>query len=77
VDNKYFTLDEYKKLIKESQTDKNKNLVYLYSTDTVNQHSFIEAAKAKGYDVLSMEGQLDTHSSITLNQNSKNRALHG
>ncbi|HEX2935647.1 MAG TPA: molecular chaperone HtpG [Bacteroidales bacterium] len=61
VDNKYFTLDEYKKLIKESQTDKNKNLVYLYSTDTVNQHSFIEAAKAKGYDVLSMEGQLDTH----------------
>jgi molecular chaperone HtpG len=61
VDNKYFTFDEYQKLIRETQTDKNKNLIYLYATDTVNQHSFIETAKAKGYDVLSMEGQLDTH----------------
>jgi molecular chaperone HtpG len=61
VDSKYFTFEEYKKLITESQTDKNKSLVYLYSTDTTAQHSFIEAAKAKGYDVLVMEGQLDTH----------------
>jgi molecular chaperone HtpG len=61
VDGKYFTFDEYQKLIKENQTDRNKSLIYLYSTDTIAQHSFIEAAKAKGYDVLSMEGQLDTH----------------
>jgi molecular chaperone HtpG len=61
VDGKYFTFDEYQKLIKENQTDRNKSLIYLYSTDTIAQHSFIEAAKAKGYDVITMEGQLDTH----------------
>ncbi|MBN1339214.1 MAG: molecular chaperone HtpG [Bacteroidales bacterium] len=61
TEGKYFTLKEYETLIKENQTDKNKNLIYLYSTNTVEQHSFIEAAKARGYDVLEMEGQLDTH----------------
>lgn len=61
VDGKYFTLDEYEKLIKENQTDKNKSLVYLYATDRQEQYSYIEAAKAKGYDVLIMDGQLDTH----------------
>lgn len=61
TDGKYFTLDEYKKLIQDNQTDKNKSLVYLYSTNVEEQHSFIDAAKAKGYDVLVMEGQLDTH----------------
>lgn len=60
-DNKYFTLDEYEKLIKENQTDKNKTLVYLYATDKDKQFTFIENAKAKGYDVLLMDGQLDTH----------------
>ena len=61
VDGKYFTLEEYEKLIKENQTDKNKSLVYLYATDKEGQYSYIEAAKAKGYDVLLMDGQLDTH----------------
>ena len=61
TDGKYFTFDEYEKLVKENQTDRHKKVVYLYSTNTVDQHSFIEAAKAKGYDVLALEGQLDTH----------------
>jgi len=61
TDNKYFTIEEYEKLIKDNQTDKNKKLVYLYTTDKDKQHSFIEAAKSKGYDVLLMDGQLDTH----------------
>ena len=61
VDGKYFTLKEYEELIKENQTDKNKSLVYLYATDKNEQFSYIEAAKAKGYDVLLMDGQLDTH----------------
>ncbi len=61
IDGKYFTLKEYEELIKENQTDKNKTLVYLYATDRAEQYSYIEAAKAKGYDVLLMDGQLDTH----------------
>lgn len=61
TEGKYFTFEEYEKLIKENQTDKNKSLVYLYATDTEEQHSFIDAARSKGYDVLVMEGQLDTH----------------
>ncbi len=61
TDGKYFTLDEYQKLIKDNQTDKNKSLIYLYSTSVDEQHSFIDSAKAKGYDVLVMDGQLDTH----------------
>ncbi len=61
IDGKYFTLKEYEELIKENQTDKNKTLVYLYATDKAEQYSYIEAAKAKGYDVLLMDGQLDTH----------------
>jgi molecular chaperone HtpG len=61
TEGKYFTFEEYKKLIEENQTDKNKTLIYLYSTDKEEQHSFIDAAKARGYDVLDMEGQLDTH----------------
>lgn len=61
TEGKYFTLDEYQKLIKENQTDKHKNLVYLYATDKDKQYSYIEKANKKGYDVLLMEGQLDTH----------------
>ncbi len=61
TDAKYFTFDEYEKLIRENQTDKNNNLVYLYATDIDKQHSFIEKAKSKGYDVLLMDGQLDPH----------------
>lgn len=61
TESSYFTFDEYQTLIKENQTDKNKNLIYLYSTDTEKQYTFIEAARSKGYDVLVMDGQLDTH----------------
>ncbi len=61
TDGKYFTYEEYEKLIKENQTDKNKSLVYLYATDMQEQLSFIETAKNKGYDVLLMDGHLDTH----------------
>jgi molecular chaperone HtpG len=61
TDNKYFTFDEYARLIRENQTDKNKNQVYLYSTDREKQYSFIETATSRGYDVLIMDGQLDIH----------------
>lgn len=61
TDDKYFTLEEYEKLIKENQTDKNKTLIYLYTTDRTDQFTYIEKAKNKGYDVLIMDGQLDIH----------------
>ena len=59
VDGKYFTLDEYKTLIKDAQTDKDGQLIYLYATDNDEQYSYIEAAKDKGYSVLLLDGQLD------------------
>ena len=59
VDGKHFTLDEYKTLIKDNQTDKDGNLVYLYANDKDEQYSYIEAAKNKGYSVLLLDGQLD------------------
>lgn len=61
VDGKHFTFEEYATLIKENQTDKDKTLIYLYATDKDAQFTYIEAAKAKGYDVLLMNGQLDSH----------------
>lgn len=60
VDGKYYTYEEYKELIKGEQTDKNDTLVYLYANQKEAQYSFIESAKAKGYNVLLMDGQLDT-----------------
>jgi molecular chaperone HtpG len=60
-DGKYFTFDEYKELIKGNQTDKNKTLIYLYTTNPVDQHTFIDSATNKGYDVLIMDGPLDMH----------------
>lgn len=60
VDGKYFTYDEYKTLIKDNQTDKDGNLVYLYANDKEGKYSYIEAAKNKGYSVLLLDGQLDT-----------------
>ncbi len=59
VDGKYFTYEEYKTLIKDNQTDKEGNLVYLYANDKEGEYSYIEAAKAKGYSVLLLDGQLD------------------
>ena len=61
TDDKYYTIEEYKALIKEQQTDKDKNLVYLYATDKDDQYTNIENAKAKGYNVLMMDGILDPH----------------
>ena len=61
IDDKYFTLDEYKSLIEANQTDKNGDLVYLYANDKEEQYAFIDAAKEKGYDVLMLDGQLDVH----------------
>lgn len=58
---RYFTIDEYRNLIQSSQTDKDGTLVILYTTDPTAQHSFIKEAEEKGYDVLVMDGQLDTH----------------
>lgn len=61
VDDKYYTLEEYKDLVKENQTDKNGDLIYLYTTNRDEQYSYIQFAKDKGYDVLVMDGQLDVH----------------
>ncbi len=60
TDGKYFTFEEYEKLIKEEQTDKNKNLVYLYTNNPEEQFPFVQAAKNKGYDVLVMNDVLTT-----------------
>ena len=59
VDGKFFTYEEYKTLIKDEQTDKDKQLIYLYANNKEEQYTYIEAAKAKGYSVLLLDGQLD------------------
>ncbi|MCX7954952.1 MAG: molecular chaperone HtpG [Bacteroidales bacterium] len=59
TENKYFTLEEYKKLIESNQKDKYKNIVVLYTTDTEKQYTYIQRAKNKGYDVLVLDGHLD------------------
>ncbi len=61
TDGKYYTLDEYKTLIEAEQTDKESNIIYLYTTDPIGQYNYINAATDKGYSVLVMDGQLDSH----------------
>ena len=61
TEGRYFTLDEYKTLVEAAQTDKDGNIVYLYTTDPVAQFNYIKAATDRGYDVLLMDGQLDSH----------------
>ncbi len=61
LDGKYATLEEYKAQVKEAQTDKDGNLVLLYTNDPDAHYTYIERAKAKGYDVLLMDGELDVH----------------
>ena len=61
TEGKYFTPTEYVEVVKENQTDKNDNVILLYVDDPIDKHSFVEAAKAKGYDVLEMNGPLDNH----------------
>lgn len=68
VDGQYFTLEEYKEKVKANQTDKDGQLTYLYTNDAAKQHSFVEAAKNKAYDVLIMDGVLDSHFINTLEQ---------
>ena len=61
TEGKYFTLDEYKNLVEASQTDKDNTIIYLYTTDPTAQFTYVKAAEEKGYNVLVLDGQLDTH----------------
>ena len=61
VNDKYYTLDEYRTLVEASQTDKEGNVIYLYATDKTAQYAYIQGAEEKGYNVLLMNGQLDNH----------------
>ena len=61
TEGKYFTAEEYSTAVKDLQTDKDDKLILLYTDDVVGKHSFLQSAKAKGYDVLLMDGQLDSH----------------
>lgn len=61
TDGKYFTLDEYRKLVESEQTDKDGDVVYIYTTDRVAQYNYIQAAQKRGCNVLEMDGQLDSH----------------
>lgn len=70
LDSKYFTLDEYKEKVKEAQTDKNGDLILLYTQDADANYTHIERAKAKGYDVLLMDAELDVHTMSQAEQKS-------
>ena len=72
---KYMTFEEYRNSIKDNQTDKDKKLVYLYTTDTVEQHGFIETATERGYNVLVMDGPIDNHFINTLEQKFENTSF--
>ncbi|MFA8299624.1 MAG: molecular chaperone HtpG [Hyphomicrobiales bacterium] len=68
IDGKYFTIEDYQKHVEETQKDKNNKTIYLYSNDTQEQHSFIQAAKERGYDVLELGNVLDNHLINTFEQ---------
>lgn len=72
TEGKYFTADEYEKHIKKQQTDKDKNMIILYTSDMEDQHSYIEAAREKAYDVLVFDGVLDSHFINTMEQKESN-----
>ena len=61
TDDKYYTLSEYRTLVEATQTDKDGNVVYLYANNKTAQYTYIQDAVAKGYNVLLMDGQLDSH----------------
>ena len=61
TEGKYFTLEEYKTLVEPEQTDKDGNIIYLYATNAIEQYNYINAATERGYNVLLMDGQLDSH----------------
>lgn len=75
TDGKFFTFEEYKEHIKENQTDKDKKLVYLYTTDEDEQYSYIQQAKEKGYDVLVMNTPIDSHFINQLEQKFENSSF--
>jgi len=75
TDGKYFTLDEYQKHIETSQKDKDKKLVFLYATNRDEQFSYIESARSRGYDVLMMDGVLDSHFINSLEQKLKDSSF--
>ncbi len=75
TDGKYFTFDEYKKHIDKTQQDKDKKTVFLYTTNQEEQHSYIETAKERGYDVLIMDGALDSHFINNLEQKFENSSF--
>ncbi len=72
TEGKFFSLEEYRKAIEGEQTDKDKKVVYLYATDVESQYAYIDAAKAKGYDVLLMDCELDSHYVNLLEQKIEN-----
>jgi molecular chaperone HtpG len=72
---KYQTFEEYRNSIKDNQTDKDKKLVYLYTSDVVEQHGFIETATERGYNVLIMDGPIDNHFINTLEQKFENTSF--
>lgn len=72
VQGQYFSLEDYKKLVEPSQTDKDSTLIYLYTTDPTAQYSYIQAAQDKGYSVLLMDGELDSHFMSMLESKEKN-----
>ena len=75
LDGKYFTLDEYKAQIKDAQTDKDGNLVILYTQDPDANYTYVERAKAKGYDVLLQNGELDVHAMSQFEQKAEDNKL--
>jgi molecular chaperone HtpG len=75
TEGKFFTFEEYKKHIEKTQKDKDKKLVYLYATDVDAQHSYIETAKERGYDVLLMDGVLDNHFIQNIEQKFENSSF--
>ncbi len=75
TDGKYFTFDEYKKHIEKTQQDKDKKTVFLYTTNQDEQHSYVETAKERGYDVLIMDGALDSHFINNLEQKFENSSF--
>ncbi len=75
IDREFSTLDEYKDKVKANQTDKDKNLIYLYTTDEGKQHTYIEAAKKRSYDVLALDGLIDSHFLNFLEQKLENTQL--
>ncbi len=75
IEGKYFTVEEYKKHVEPSQTNKDKNVVFLYTTDEDKQHGYIETAKKRSYDVIKLDGPIDSHFIGHIEQKNENVTL--